>query len=209
MPGWPQRFAPGRRAWFILVLLVHLLVLYAWPRPQPMTHPAGTTLDIVFVVPAPTLLPLPETHTAAPRKPARKPAVPQRLPPRPAPAMTLITPPSLAVPDSEAAPPAVVQDTLRQAALAAAGAIDRQLRKESLDLGQRAPLRGGQLERGIAAALVQRGPDRIEELALPDGRRVSRIGNKCAYKESNALTRGRDVIQQGVRTIWGDCRGVR
>lgn len=217
MPGWPQRCALRRRAWLILVVLVHLLVLYAWPGAQPMGHPAGalhdsshdTPLDIVFVVPAPTPLPVRQAPTAAPRTPVPKRAAMQRDLAQPQPPVTLITPPPAAEPALEAALSAVTHDTLRQSALAAAGAIDRQLRKESLDLGQRALLRAGQPERGIAAALVPRGPDQIEELVMADGRRISRVGNKCAYKESNALTRGRDVIQHGVRTIWGDCRGAR
>ena len=68
MPGRTQRFLLRRRALFILVVLVHALLLYAWPRAQPLMLPAGATLGIVFVGPAPKALPLPEPLRAAPRK---------------------------------------------------------------------------------------------------------------------------------------------
>ncbi len=49
----------------------------------------------------------------------------------------------------------------------------------------------------------------IIESVMPDGRRMSKVitpySTYCAYKESNALTKGRDVMQSGVRTMITSC----
>jgi hypothetical protein len=60
-------------------------------------------------------------------------------------------------------------------------------------------------EREIAAAFGERGPPQVVEEVMSDGRRRSRVGNKCANKESNGLVGARDVFRDGVKTRWGDC----
>lgn len=64
-------------------------------------------------------------------------------------------------------------------------------------------------EREIAAAFGERGPPQVVEETMSDGRRRSRVGNKCTYKESNGLVGARDVFRDGVKTRWGGCQAGR
>ena len=91
--------------------------------------------------------------------------------------------------------------TIGERALRAAGKVDRELRKTSLNVAER-NLTIGKAQRELAST-------RIEELELPDGRRMSKVvtafGRYCAYKESNGLVGGRDVFRDGVKTKIGPC----
>ncbi len=89
------------------------------------------------------------------------------------------------------------------------GKIDRELRKAYPRLPEAVPDSvQSKLEKGIAAAAKSQTTT-IEELVLGDGRRMTKVtgpaGSYCAYKEHNGLTGGRDVIQQGVRTMVTTC----
>ena len=50
---------------------------------------------------------------------------------------------------------------------------------------------------------------RLEEVQLPDGRRMTQVhgskGTYCVYKESVNLTKGRDQLTSGVRTMTTTC----
>jgi hypothetical protein len=50
---------------------------------------------------------------------------------------------------------------------------------------------------------------RLEELSLPDGRRMTKVHSGsttyCVYKESLGLTKGRDQLAGGVRTMATSC----
>ena len=91
--------------------------------------------------------------------------------------------------------------TIGERALRAAGKVDRELRKTSLNVAER-NLTIGKTQRELAST-------RIEELELPDGRRMSKVvtafGRYCAYQESNGLVGGRDVFRDGVKTKIGPC----
>ena len=83
--------------------------------------------------------------------------------------------------------------TIGERALRAAGKVDRELRKTSLNVA----------ERNLTIGKIER------ELEMPDGRRMSKVvtafGRYCAYKESNGLVGGRDVFRDGVKTKIGPC----
>ena len=86
------------------------------------------------------------------------------------------------------------------------GKIDRDVRKASPDMAVRnITLCQPKLETAIAGAYKERGPPKMEEVVLPDGRRMTRVGNMCAVKESNGLVGGRDVFKDGVKTRWQTC----
>ncbi len=210
----------GRRALLALVVTAHVLALLLWPQRDglPRGAPHGEpreALALVFV-PLPPLREL--QHEEPPR--AGKPVAVVRVRPRSvpeSPAMVLLAPaaaaaatPAIADPPQSMPAPAAASAAadIRAAALAAAGSIDRQLRKVSLNSRERTlAYQPPAIERALAGARV--APPVQEELTMADGRRMTRIGKNCAYKESNALTRGRDVIQQGVRTIWAECAPAR
>lgn len=212
--GLPDTSHRQRPYWFLLVAVVHVLAVLCWPRREAVVtgQPSARTTTVFFV---PVPQPAAPAVTTAPT-PTR--AVARSRPVRPAPAAaTLVfvpaapdtaTPP-IPVPQEpvlSSAPPQPDADEIRANALKSVGAIDKELRKASLNMAERhlSYQRPG-LERAIASAHRPRGLPKIEELRMSDGRAVSRIGNMCAYKESNALTGGRDVIQNGVRTMFTTC----
>ena len=86
------------------------------------------------------------------------------------------------------------------------GNIDKELRKQRLDPGQRNTQFGPtKRERLIAGAMRPHGPLAQVETILPDGRRMTRVGNNCAVMESNSLVGARDVFKDGVKTKWSRC----
>lgn len=203
-----------RRYWFLLVAVVHVLAVLCWPRRDAVVaaQPSSRTTTVFFVpVPRPAA---PAVATAP--APARAVARSRTARQAPAAATLVFVPaapdtatPPIALPQEpvlSAAPPQAEADEIRTQALKSVGAIDKELRKASLNMAERhISYQRPALERAIASAHKPRGPLRIEELRMSDGRAVSRIGNMCAYKESNALTGGRDVIQNGVRTMFTTC----
>lgn len=87
-----------------------------------------------------------------------------------------------------------------------AGRIDRELREEGLTMADRKRAIGpSKFERLMADAFIERGPPRMEEHVMADGRRVSKVGKMCAYKEANGLTGARDVFKDGTKTRWETC----
>jgi hypothetical protein len=189
----------------LLIVALHAVGVLCWPKRDANKASAARSREtaIAFVSMA-APVPVPATP--------RRPVTPVRAKPRKAPAppeaMRLIAPapvPEVAAQAPLAPPQKSAADILRQARLDV-GKIDRELRSASLDTAQRhLVLTPTKREQGIAAAFVERGPTKVVEEVMSDGRRRSRIGNKCAYMESNGLVGGRDVFRNGVRTRWERC----
>jgi hypothetical protein len=59
------------------------------------------------------------------------------------------------------------------------------------------------------ASAFKRQATTVEEVLMADGSRMSKVhtpgGTYCAYKESNAVTGGRDPFKDGVRTKVTSC----
>jgi len=191
---------------FAVIVALHAAGLLWWPKREQATPGAMPAVDVVFVAPPkaapPRQLPAPRTATALQRTRERRP-------------MQLVVPQAVASPSPAPVPvpieqaPAVAQtsaDDVRRQARLDVGKIDRDMRAASLDMAERhLALNLSKRERGIADAFVERGPPKIVEEVMSDGRRRSRIGNSCAYMESNGLVGARDVFKNGVKTRWERC----
>lgn len=196
--------ARGRFVALLLIVALHAVGVVYWPQRLPAaagTSPArATTIAFVSIAPA----------TRVPAGPAAPSAVvPQRVRKRPAPpppAMRLIAP-QPAAPEAQASAP--VQKSAADIVVQArrdVGKIDRDLRAASLDMAQRTLVFSpSKRERLLGGAHAERGPPQVVEQVMNDGRRVSRIGGMCFYKESNGLVGARDVFRDGVRTVWKGC----
>lgn len=140
------------------------------------------------------------SRTVAPEAaPSMSPASPQ--------AITQTLPP----PDAFAEPPAKPADDLMQRSLKSAAAIDKELRKEAWNpRDKKIANETTALAAKIAGAYVGSNGMSTEEITMPDGRLMTKVrtpggGSFCAYKESNALTGGRDPFRDGVRTLVTNC----
>lgn len=103
-------------------------------------------------------------------------------------------------------------DDLLQRSLKSAAAIDKQLRKEAWNpRDKKIANETTALAAKIAGAYVgNNGVMSTEEITMPDGRLMTKVrrpggGSFCAYKESNALTGGRDPMCDGIRTLVTNC----
>ena len=187
-----------------LILGAHMLVLLAWPeRALNPNSVAVRSSDIVFVLETPKRAP---SATAPKRLPSA--AVHPRFPVisvQPPPA--IVAPPPIAFPEQEL--PATSTSTIAERALRAAGKVDRELRETSLNAAVRNTTIGKTRRELAIAGAYAGGGTRIEELELPDGRRVSKVisGSRsyCVFMESNGLVGGRDVFRDGVKTKVGPC----
>jgi hypothetical protein len=128
--------------------------------------------------------------------------------PAPAQAITQTLPPV----DPFAEPAAKPDGDLMQRSLKSAAAIDKQLRKEAWNRREKKIANDTTvLGAKIASAYVgNNGVMSTEELTMPDGRLMTKVrtpggGSFCAYKESNALTGGRDPFRDGIRTMVTNC----
>jgi hypothetical protein len=199
---------PGGTRWLALALIVavHLLALLLWPQRAPERAVGkGRETAITFV-----LAPKP-VQMATPPANVRGKSQPRVRVPVSAPVENAIRQlPTVPDPDPIAEPePAVVSknvDEILGQARIDIGKIDREVRKASPDMAVRnVELHRPKLEMAIAGAFKERGPAKMEEVVLPDGRRMTRVGNMCAVKESNGLVGGRDVFKDGVKTRWQSC----
>ena len=123
-----------------------------------------------------------------------------------------ITQPPMAPPDPFAEQPAKQPDDLRQSALKSAALVDKQLRKDAWNpRDKRIANDTSLLAAKIGGAYV--GNDSgttTEEVVTPDGRLMTKVrtpggGTYCAYKETNALTGGRDPFRDGIKTKVTSC----
>lgn len=123
-------------------------------------------------------------------------------------AITQTTPP----PDPFAEQSVKPIEDLRQRALKSAALVDKQLRKEAWNPRDKKIANDTTLLAAkIGSAYV--GNDSgttMEEVSTPDGRLMTKVrtpggGTYCAYKETNALTGGRDPFRDGVKTKVTSC----
>jgi len=219
-----------RRGLLLALAGLHLAAVVLW-RPVTMREALKPPQRITWL----QLLAEPK----APAKPASSVAVTpaQRAAPAarllPAPqtpaAMRLLPPADAAAVASsagaEAAPPApaaaasqsdyfattpAVKESALDAAKRAAGAADRQLRKEAWNPRDKVIASNQSLTAArISAAYVGNEGVSYEDVTLPDGRHMTKIHaggvTYCAYKESNGLVGGRDVFKDGVKTRVSNC----
>jgi hypothetical protein len=210
-PLQPPRYLTG----IGISLAVHLLLILLWQASQPtlLSDDAPSRVQFLRLLPAPAA----RTETPAPALPARTPTPSRGLPgqgtpqaaPQPEAATAIISAPSEPV-DSPAAPPAS-SPSLLERAKAAAGGIDRSLRKENPGRGIHAPVVTAtmKLERGIARA-AELAPNKwyqapkVEEIIDPGGygrrryRVTTAMGTYCVTYESNHGPDGRDTMRDGI-----------
>ena len=199
----------ARGCTLLSMALLHMALLVFWPRLNtPAADSARRETEIAFVrVLAPPMRLAPQPKALLPLRAAALPA-PTKPPPRlPRESTVVAIPeqvqPTPVEPQPEAAPS---RANVMAQALADVGKLDREARQSSLNMADRKlVLAPSRRERLIGDAFIARGPTRIVEEVMPDGRRRSRRGNMCAYMESNVLMGGRDVIRDGVKTRWEQC----
>lgn len=186
------------------IAAVHIVAVYFLPGKAPASmHTAQRELAVTFVVIVPKKPAVPQP-LAARTVPVRQ--APAKVVVREPAAMTIVPPaPSPAPAEAITAVERGLDDIVDQAKLDV-GKIDQELRKQRLDPGQRNTQFGPtKRERLIAGAMRSRGPLEQIETILPDGRRMTRVGNNCAVMESNGLVGARDVFKDGVKTKWSRC----
>ncbi|MES2076916.1 MAG: hypothetical protein V4462_14990 [Pseudomonadota bacterium] len=209
----------------LVVAALHLLTIYLVTRPRTQSTQvlAARSTNIVFLAPpaprrAAAPVPVPTSASARERRivalsPAREPAqrLPQpiTLPPPAAEAPPVANAPAAAEPDWMQ--PAAKQgaDSLAERAKKSVGAIDRDLRAKSLNMTDRKPMAEQTALASNIASAFKRQATTVEEVLVADGSRMSKVhtpsGTYCAYKESNAVTGGRDPFKDGVRTKVTSC----
>lgn len=218
---WPRR--PTYAAGIGLSLLVHGLLLSLWQLAQPQRQEGGTPSSGMILrllrtprpepalpAPAPRAAP---AERAAPRERGEAQAAPQATSERVSGAETAPEQAGIdAAPPAEAgAAPAPSARELLGRARAAAGDIDRRLRRENPQRGIVAPVETAQmkLEKGIAQA-AELVPNKwyqapkVTEIMDPGGydRRRYRVvgarGTYCVTYESNHGPDGRDSMRDGL-----------
>ena len=219
--GRAERAGWRRRSLLVLLAGAHVAVFLLPSAPRPALRPQlQQRISWLRLVAEPQPVPTPARQSASVHTlvahPVHAPvALAPVAPPVPA---TPITPPVTAAqqaqqpqPDYFAITPArpAPGDAL-QAAKRAAGAVDRQLRKEAWNPHDKFVANDQTaLAKGLSAAFVGDEGVRYEELTLPDGRHMTVVhahgGTYCAYKESNAIVGGRDVFRDGVKTKISTC----
>lgn len=207
----------------LVVAALHLLTIYLVTRPRTQSTQvlAARSTNIVFLAPpAPrrAAAPVPTSASARERRIVALPSAPEPARRLPQP-ITMVAPvaeappvanaPAGAEPDwtQPAAKPGA--DSLAERAKKSVGAIDRDLRAKSLNMTDRKPMaEQTALASNIASAFKRQGTT-VEEVLMADGSRMSKVhtpsGTYCAYKESNAVTGGRDPFKDGVRTKVTSC----
>lgn len=213
------RGAAWRRRSLLLALAgVHVLAFLLWPAPERATAPpadAGRRITWLTLPakPAPVRRP---AAAAEPKRPQAVAPVAIRLAEQArAPQAITLAPasaePAPAPPDPFALTPSKpVAEDLKQALRKSAGAVDRQLRKESWNPRDKiiASSQTG-LARGMGAAF--QGDDGVsqENVITPDGRMMTKVkaggSTYCAAMQSNGLVGGRDVFKDGVKTEVRTC----
>jgi hypothetical protein len=184
------------------IIVLHVAGVLLWPkRDTASVHATRSNETAITFVRLPVQLPA--AAPVRPASPARR-QVRKSQSVAPEPVMHVVAAPALP-PEAPAPAEKSAADILLQARRDV-GKIDRDLRSASLDMAQRhLTVTLTRREREIAAAFGERGPPQVVEEVMSDGRRRSRVGNKCANKESNGLVGARDVFRDGVKTRWGDC----
>ena len=197
-----------RHAWLAALLVLHLVVLLAWRpvlRQAPLAVSRGELTFILPPKPAPATLPPPPRSAAAARA---TPEVQRRSAPA---AITVRPPPAAAaapaaVPDPFAAP----EQSLSAMARASVGDAMKALRKETPHAFLRSEQSGSAIARALAKAGGDaRGGTELEEVVLPDGRRMTRVraggSTYCVVMDAPGGSGGRDVFRDGVKARTVTC----
>lgn len=207
-----------RRSLLLALAGVHVLAFLLWPAPErPITPHTGEQQHITWLtLPAPAHPPPPAQRPTRVVQLARAPEQERQaralqaitLPqPAPAPSAPAAAPP----PDPFAIAPARPgTEDFKQALRKSAGAVDRQLRKESWNPRDKV-IASSQtaLARGMGAAF--QGDDGVsqENVITPDGKMMTKVkaggSTYCAAMQSNGLVGGRDVFKDGVKTEVTTC----
>ena len=202
---------------------MHVLAFLLWPAPEhPITPRTGDERHITWLtLPAPVRAPvrapaaLPRSERVTPQARAPKPDQQARAPQ----AITQPQPITLPAPSPAASPPVdpfaaeparPATEDFKQMLRKSAGAVDRQLRKESWNPRDKV-IASSQtaLARGMGAAF--QGDDGVsqENMVTPDGKMMTKVkaggSTYCAAMQSNGLVGGRDVFKDGVKTEVTTC----
>lgn len=202
--------APAWRRRGLLAALgaAHVLAFLLWPAPQRPAHAPVAGLNISWLMPVAPPRAAPRPSAPAPKRQPGTSARPERPSVAVAPAAAQpsapqpISAPSVPAPDPFA--PAPVAEDLRQSMRRSAGAVDRQLRKDSWNPRDKTIANDSTvLAAKFAGAYAGHGDGtRFEQVAMPDGRMMTKVhtpggGTYCAFQESNGLTGGRDPFRDG------------
>ena len=198
-----------------------MLAFVAWQTPErPLAASVTPHQAITYI-----LAPIKRLQPAAPAPPkvvARQP--PKALTVRPestAPAEPVPVAPAqpraitrpMPPPDPFAEQPAKPIDDLRQRSLKSAALVDKQLRKEAWNPRDKKIANDTTvLAAKLGGAYV--GNDSgttMEDVTMADGRVMTKVrtpggGTYCAYKETNAVTGGRDPFRDGIQTKVTSCK---
>lgn len=198
-----------------------MLGFLAWQAPErPLAASVTPHQAITYILaPIKRLQPAAPTAPKVTARPLSKPAsarletpVPLETAPVAPTQPQAITQPMSPPPDPFAEQPAKPAEDLRQRSLKSAALVDKQLRKEAWNpRDKRIANDTTVLAAKIGGAYV--GNDSgttTEEVVTPDGRLMTKVrtpggGTYCAYKESNALTGGRDPFRDGIKTKVTSC----
>ena len=209
-PLQPPRYLTG----IGISLAVHLALILLWQASRPALpfDEASSPVQFLRLLPAPAIT----TNTPPPALPSRRPKPAQGQPRQAAPQAASTPEPAAAItvpaePAETSAAPAASSPSLLEQAKAAAGGIDRGLRKENPGRGIQAPVvtPAMKLARGIARA-AELAPNKwyqapkTEEIIDPGGygrrryRVTTALGTYCVTYESNHAPDGRDSMRDGI-----------
>lgn len=214
-------------AGLLAIAALHLAVVYWWPgRTRQMEQAAQTPMLMWLLRPAALPAPVPVVPVPASASvPVAKVVLPKAALPRaqPHPAAVYVTPVPVVsatpAPQTEN-PVAPTQPTvnpitgagLPRLSYAEVAKIDEALRKQAPPNVQiqKYERKESRLAQGIAGAYRgDNGGETTEQIDLGDGRFMTKvhgpIGTYCVYKETMAVSGGRDQIQSGVRTKVTTC----
>ena len=220
MKGYLAQGSSFKRTALIAIVLVHICAIRFW-SPARQHQPTRAVTQRPMLV---RLLTLQSNETFSPARPKKQSQERINMPvkrhdPKTVPAQPVaMTPPAVYIPPvpekTEAAGESSHKDVditaMIQSAKRDIGKIDRELSGGRLKLYEAKPASvQSRLEKGISGAAKTR-EDSIEETALPDGRRMTRVTSfgtvYCVYKENSAgLTGGRDTMSEGVRDKVTSC----
>lgn len=196
-----------RHAWLAALLVLHLVLLLAWRpvlRQSPLAVPRG---ELTFILPPkPAAAPLLPPRSAAAARPA--PPTVRRSGPL---AITVLPPPAAApAPSAVSDPFAAPEKSLSDMARASVGDAMKALRKETPHAFLRSEQSGSAMARALAKAGGSGGGGTgLEEVVLPDGRRMTRVraggSSYCVVMDAPGGSGGRDVFRDGVKARTVTC----
>jgi hypothetical protein len=195
-----------RHAWLAVLLILHLAALLTWRQGARVAPPAPAARgELIFVLPPPAQPASRAEGSPAPR-PKEKSA--RRVEPEAITVAPVVTAPPIEAgpvvppdPFSESKPLAV---TAREAVASTMKSLQKERPHAFLSTVQSA----GTIERALAKVAGSSGT-RLEEVTLPDGRRMTRVraggSSYCVVMDSPAGSAGRDVFRDGVKARTVTC----